>query len=185
MSIAMGGNSWRHDRRYEHLTGRYDIAEICRSPHSAGRPWIAHSTDEFSLEEAAVLFDRDAPGHVAAIRTAKAKYATYSHWLNGQFLADPAREQEFELYDYTGPDGRLELDNRAGVPSPLRDRMSAMLNRVITDELNQPLPPYLAKAHEEGVTDYYRSLNVADFVQKFGADAGSTPPQAFRDMIPW
>lgn len=184
VSIATGGDGWRADPRYEHLANRLGIAGICSNPSAPGRPFIVHSTDEYSIEEAAMLFDRNAPGHVAAVRTATAKYARYSHWVNGQFLADPVREQEFELYDYTTPDGHLELDNLAGAPSPLRNSMSALLQQAITTELQQPLPPYLRKAQEEGWMDYYRSLNVADLFQKFAADAGSTPPQAWLDMIP-
>ncbi|WP_433194738.1 hypothetical protein ACQP1G_39255 [Nocardia sp. CA-107356] len=26
--------------------------KICRNPYAPGRPWVAHATDEFSIEEA-------------------------------------------------------------------------------------------------------------------------------------
>ncbi|MCX4094350.1 sulfatase-like hydrolase/transferase [Nocardia sp. alder85J] len=155
LTIATGGNAWRADPGHEHLSARCDLTAICRDPGAAGRPFAVHATDEITLEEAALLFDRDAPGHVAAVRTAAAKYASYTHWRDGTTDADPGEPAEYELYDYTGDDRDLELQNRANADSALRSSMSGLLDHALRDELQAPLPPYLAPAREEGLADYH------------------------------
>ncbi|WP_019927254.1 sulfatase-like hydrolase/transferase [Nocardia sp. BMG111209] len=154
LTIATGGNDWRADPGYEHLADRCDLTALCRDPAAPGRPYVLHATDEITLEEAAVLFNGDAPGHVAVVRTADAKYASYTHWRDGTTDIDSAADAEFELYDYTSDDGALELRNRAGGDSPLRRTMADLLDHALRDELNKPLPPYLAPARDEGLADY-------------------------------
>jgi arylsulfatase A-like enzyme len=172
LTVATGGNAWRSDPGNEHLSGRCDLAAVCRDPGAAGRPWILHATDELSLEEAAILFDRDAPGHVAAVRTAQAKYASYTHWQDGTTDIDPQQPAEYELYDHTGDDRDLELRNLAGADSALRGSMTALLDHAMSTELHQPLPPYLAAARDEGLADY---RNRTSNLLAIGESAGHTP----------
>ncbi|MBU3062297.1 sulfatase-like hydrolase/transferase [Nocardia sp. NEAU-G5] len=167
LTIGTGGNAWRSDGRYAHLAGRHDIAAISRDPSAPGRPWIAYATDEHSLEEAAVNFNHDAPGHVTAVRTADAKFATYSHWYPGRPQIDTTQDQEYELYDYSTPAGRLELDNTAKGGGRLRESMSRLLNHVVTTELHQPLPRYLHAAQEQGWANYN-----AETAKPFGEQLG-------------
>ncbi|MFR9749491.1 sulfatase-like hydrolase/transferase [Nocardia sp. 004] len=171
LTIGTGGNGWRGDGRYEHLRGRYDLAELCRNSGAAGRPWVAHTTDEASIEEAAMLFNQNAPGHVAMVRTAEAKFTSYSHWVKNQIRIDAAQPQEFELYDYSTDGGRLELDNQNETGNPLRGTMEPLLDNVIRNEIQQPLPPYLKAAQEEGISDYFaaRSDLLAQ-AERFGQD---------------
>ena len=51
LTIAAGGNGWRSDPRYAHLAGRADIAAIAGNASAPGRPWVAHATDDVSVEE--------------------------------------------------------------------------------------------------------------------------------------
>ncbi|MEV6101395.1 sulfatase-like hydrolase/transferase [Nocardia sp. NPDC051981] len=157
LTIATGGADWRAVDRYEHLRGRLDLAALCRNASAAGRPWIAHTTDESTIEEAAILFDHNAPGHVAMVRTADAKFASYSKWLDGRIQIDASAEQEFELYDYSTENGHLELDNQAASGNPLRDTMAQLLAQAIDTEIQQPLPGYLKDAQEQGIDDYVQS----------------------------
>ncbi|MFE3259873.1 sulfatase-like hydrolase/transferase [Nocardia sp. NPDC059091] len=157
LTIATGGADWRAGDRYEHLRGRLDLAALCRNASAAGRPWIAHTTDESTIEEAAILFDHNAPGHVAMVRTADAKFASYSKWLDGRIQIDTSAEQEFELYDYSTENGRLEIDNQAASGNPLRDTMAQLLAQAIDTEIQQPLPGYLKDAQEQGIDDYVQS----------------------------
>ncbi|MFI1917995.1 sulfatase-like hydrolase/transferase [Nocardia sp. NPDC020380] len=157
LTIGTGGNDWRSVDRYQHLQGRLDMAALCRNATEPGRPFIAHSTDEATIEEAAILFDHNAPGHVAMVRTADAKFASYSTWVDGQIRIDGGAEQEFELYDYSTGNGRLELDNQAATGNPLRGSMEGLLNQAIQSELQQPLPGYLKDAQEQGYDDYFQS----------------------------
>ncbi|MGO4613890.1 sulfatase-like hydrolase/transferase [Nocardia sp. 2YAB30] len=153
LTIATGGSAWRGDARYTHLADRLDIAALCRDRGTPGRPWIVHATDEPTIEEAAVLFNQNAPAHVAAVRTADAKYVSYSHFVNGRIEIDPAQQQEYELYDYAASGGQLELDNQAARNGELSAHMEPLLQQAIV-ELNQPLPPYLRQAQEQGWADY-------------------------------
>ncbi|WP_405495402.1 sulfatase-like hydrolase/transferase [Nocardia sp. NBC_00511] len=153
LTIGTGGNGWRSDDRYAHLARRHDIAAVAADPGAAGRPWVLHTTDEHSIEEAAVRFNDDAPGHVIAVRTADAKFVRYSQWVQGSSDIDPAHAEEYELYDYSTDGGRLELDNSAAVGGALRDSMSRLHDEAVA-ELHEPLPSYLAQAQQDGWNDY-------------------------------
>ncbi|GAB2563092.1 sulfatase-like hydrolase/transferase [Nocardia heshunensis] len=157
LSIATGNSDWRGQDRYQHLQGRLDLTALCRNASAAGRPWIAHTTDESTIEEAAILFDHNAPGHVTMVRTADAKFASYSKWVDGRIQIDASAEQEFELYDYSTDSGRLELDNQAATGNPLRATMEPLLAQAIDTEIQQPLPAYLKDAQEQGIDDYLQS----------------------------
>ncbi|WP_405490173.1 sulfatase-like hydrolase/transferase [Nocardia sp. NBC_00511] len=157
LTIATGGTGWRSVDRYQHLQTRLDLTALCRNASAPGRPYIAHTTDEASIEEAALLFDSNAPAHVAMVRTADAKFATYSHWVDGRIQVDAAQEQEFELYDYSTDKGRLELDNQAASGNPLRSSMEQLLARAVDTEIQQPLPAYLKDAQDQGIDDYEQS----------------------------
>ena len=157
LTIATGSSSWRSDSRYSHLAARADIAEIAANPAAAGRPWVAHITDETTVEELSYTysFANEAPHHVAAVRTPSAKYAVYSPWKDGTIEADTS-DQEFELYDYSSNDGRLELANLAGRGSTLEAEMSALLqSRVFPDEVRASLPRHLRGAQKEGMEDFF------------------------------
>jgi arylsulfatase A-like enzyme len=175
LTIATGGNDWRSDGRYQHLQRRLDLSALCRNATAPGRPWIAHTTDESTIEEAAILFDHNAPGHVAMVRTAEAKFASYSHWVDGRIQVDSGQDQEFELYDYSTDQGRLELDNQAATGNPLRTTMEQLLDHAIRTELQQPLPDYLRQAQDQGIDDYVKSQRdlatkaerLADFLDDF------------------
>jgi hypothetical protein len=61
-----------------------------------------------------------------------------------------------ELYDYSTPAGRMELENVAG-NSALEAKLSAQLRRAISDELRAPLPKRLYAAHKRGIADYFKT----------------------------
>ncbi|MFJ4653624.1 sulfatase-like hydrolase/transferase [Nocardia sp. NPDC088792] len=167
LTIGSGGNAWRNDARYTHLAGRHDIAAISRDPGAPGRPWIIHTTDEHSIEEAAVRFNHDAPGHLVAIRTADAKFVRYSHWVQGSSQIDAAQDEEYELYDYSTRDGALELDNTAATGGALRDTMNRLHDHAVESELHEPLPGYLQQAQDEGWANYN-----AETAKPFGEQLG-------------
>ncbi|MGA8364410.1 MAG: sulfatase-like hydrolase/transferase [Solirubrobacteraceae bacterium] len=154
LTIASGSGEWRRKRRYSHLARRLDVADILANPAAPGRPYVLHATDETVTEFANEPYAADAPLHVVALRTAAAKYATYSNWTDEgiQQLADG---RERELYDYRTGDGRLELDNSAG-RNPLELSLHAMLQRAFAEELRRPLPAHLHTARERGFNDYFR-----------------------------
>jgi hypothetical protein len=156
LTLAHGSSAWRTDKRYSHLRSRGDIATIARQPRAKGRPWVAHVTDETTVEELSYThsFADRAPHHVAAVRTAEAKYAVYSAWREGTIDVDRT-DQDRELYDYATKAGRLELDNVAGTDSALESSMSRLLQAKVMPEIRAPLPRRLKAAQAEGLDNFY------------------------------
>ena len=113
---------------------------------------MLHATDEIVTEFATETYSADAPLHITALRTASAKYATYSNW-RPDTIEVLERHQEGELYDYRTPAGLLELDNTAG-RSPQEEVMRAKLERAIAAELREQLPPRLHAAQARGFHNY-------------------------------
>ncbi|HEY2282750.1 MAG TPA: sulfatase-like hydrolase/transferase [Solirubrobacteraceae bacterium] len=154
LTIASGSDEWRRERRYAHIARRLDMASILADPTASGRPYVMHATDETVTEFANEPYAADAPLHVVALRTAAAKYATYSNWPD-ESIDQLAEGQERELYDYRTAEGRLELDNSAGA-NPSEGSLQATLRRAFAQELRCPLPARLHAARERGFNDYFR-----------------------------
>ncbi|MCW3033024.1 MAG: sulfatase [Solirubrobacterales bacterium] len=156
LTIAHGSSTWRQLSTYAQIAKRADIASIAHNPTAKGRPWVAHVTDETTVEELSYTysFANQAPHHVAAVRTQSAKYAVYSPWKHGTIEVDPL-DQDFELYDYSTAGGRSELGNVAGSPSSLRTQMTALHSKAIANEVRAPLPSRLSAAQQEGFEDYF------------------------------
>ncbi len=159
LTIATGSNAWREDRHFEHLAGRADLAAILEDHRAPGRRYVLHATDEIVTEFAVEEYAANAPLHVIALRTANAKYATYSNWHPGS-IAPESHAEEYELYDYRARAGRLELDNLAG-RSPLEHKLRATFARALREELRGPLPRHLLPAHKYGFENYFLTATKA------------------------
>jgi hypothetical protein len=169
LTIGHGGNGWRSDSKFSYLSGRADLAAIAADAKSPGRRWVAHATDDMSVEEMEALLKQPAvqkimgagaptniptsgPSHIVAVRTADAKLGVYSHWKPGSMDADTARPVEYELYDYATTSGAQELDNQAG-RSAKQAAMQALLDHEVLPELRAPLPSFLDEAQEQGLAN--------------------------------
>jgi arylsulfatase A-like enzyme len=159
LTIASGSDAWRKDPHYAHLAKRADLAGILADPAAPGRPYVLHTTDEIVTEFAGELYAANAPLHVIALRTATAKYATYSNWVPGG-IAQELVGQERELYDYRSRAGRMELHNGAG-HSHLEHPLRRTLERATREELRDPLPHHLRRAHGLGFTNYFLTATKA------------------------
>ncbi len=155
LDIATGEAQWRKDSHYSHLASRHRIAPMIADPNAPGRDYVLHATDEIVTEFAFEPYASDAPLHVMALRTPRAKYATYSNFLPGS-LKDTPEGREVELYDYSTARGRMELENLAG-ESALEAAMAAKLRRAVREELRAPLPRRLYAPHKRGVADYFKT----------------------------
>ena len=153
LTIATGSNAWRSEPHYSHIAGRLDLAAILADPTAPGRPYVLHATDEIVTEYAIDLYAADAPLHIVAIRTDRAKYALYTNWAPERPEA-LTRGEEAELYDYSTHSGRLELHNSAG-RNPLEAAMRHQLERALAEELRGALPARLINARDEGFEDYF------------------------------
>jgi arylsulfatase A-like enzyme len=159
LDIATGSSTWRKERHYSHIAARHDVAAMLRNPSAPGRRYVLHATDETVTEFADEPYAADAPLHVVAMRTPQAKYATYSNF-DADSLKPLAAGQETELYDYSTPQGRMELSNQAG-NSRLEEKLSAQLQQAVRDELREPLPTRLYAAHKRGLADYFNTAQRA------------------------
>jgi arylsulfatase A-like enzyme len=155
LDIATGSAAWRSDSHYSHLAARHDLAAMLGDPAAPGRDYVLHATDETVTEFAIEPYAASAPLHVVALRTPRAKFATYSDFVPGAIEAVKAG-RETELYDYSTQQGRMELHNEAG-RSPLEAQLEAQLKRAIRDELREPLPTRLKGARKRGLSDYFRT----------------------------
>ena len=153
LTIATGSDAWRSEPHYSHIAGRADLAAILADPAVPGRPYVLHATDEIITEYAIDLYAANAPLHIVALRTERAKYALYTNWAPGRVEA-LARGEEAELYDYATHEGRLELHNSAG-RNRLEATMRALLERALAEELRGALPPRLISARDDGFRDYF------------------------------
>jgi arylsulfatase A-like enzyme len=159
LSIGSGSNAWRAQSRYAHLAGRADLAGILADPGAPGRPYVLHTTDEIVTEFASEPYAANAPLHVVALRTARAKYATYSNWSAGG-VEPMSEEQERELYDYRTQAGRMELYNGAG-HSRIEGALHRTYQRALREELHGPLPRQLREAHGLGFENYFLTAKKA------------------------
>ena len=159
LTIASGSSAWRKKKAYSHLARRLDLEPLLGDPSAPGREFVVHATDETVTEYAIERYAADAPLHVVAVRTAEAKYATYSNWTQDRITPIVAGH-EAELYDYRTQSGRLELHNSVG-ESSLDAAMHDHYRHAFKHELREPLPPHLQAAHRRGFVDYFSTARHA------------------------
>ncbi|WP_375488307.1 sulfatase-like hydrolase/transferase [uncultured Mycobacterium sp.] len=171
LTIGSGGNGWRAEPRYSYLACRADLSGIARSAVAQGRPWIAHVIDDMSVEQMTMLLKSpdilrtvfrttevqadiptSAPSHIISVRTPGAKLAVYSYWTPGGMDIDTSRQIDRELYDYSTPLGRQEVDNQAG-GNAKETALQALIDHEVMSEVHAPLPAFLDDAREQGLAD--------------------------------
>jgi arylsulfatase A-like enzyme len=176
LTLATGSDTWRGEKRYEHLAGRQDLAAICRHPTAPGRGWILHATDEDVTEFATEPYAADAPRHVVALRSRAGKLAVYSNW-RPETTEQEAAGQEYELYDYSEPAGRAETVNSAGSQSALEEELWGILERdALPRELERTLPSGLLEAQQRGLSDYAnveQTENIKVYVERREQNPGA------------
>jgi arylsulfatase A-like enzyme len=185
LTLATGSRAWRREERYRHLATRHDLAAICAHLSAPGRQWILHATDEDVTEFATEPYAASAPRHVVALRTQRGKLAVYSNWGAGPGPEFPAVEpagQEFELYDYSTPAGRLELLNSAGASGALEEELWVALEETaIPGELRAPLPSALRAAQRRGLVDYQTVEELQSYRAYVAHLGGSSEPSPTPD----
>jgi arylsulfatase A-like enzyme len=183
LSLATGSNAWRAERRYAHLARRQDLAAICARPGAPGRKWILHATDEDVTEFATEPYAADAPRHVVALRSQQGKLAVYSNWLPETTTLEPAG-QEFELYDYSEPAGRAELENSAGGAQALEEELwLALEEQALPDELHAALPSELQAAQQRGLANY-QSVELEQDLRAYAAHHSTAPTAPTAEAQP-
>ena len=130
----------------------------CWPTPAPGRDYVLHATDETVTEFALEPYAADAPLHVVALRTPKAKYATYSNCAPAASSCRTAG-REPELYDYSTPRRSLELDNEAGdsAQEPMLTRCSSGRSRRVA----RAFAVRLHRARRHGLRDYFKTASRA------------------------
>jgi arylsulfatase A-like enzyme len=169
LTIGFGGDGWRSESRYSYLADRANLSAIAGNASVPGRKWIAHVTDDMSVEELTTLESprlramfgiselpanilTSAPNHIVAVRTPDAKLARYSYWKSGGMDIDTSRPIEHELYDYSTSLGRQEIDNQAG-RNAKEAALQGLIDNEVLPEVQAPLPAFLNNAQEQGLAD--------------------------------
>lgn len=163
LTLGTGNDDWRGDSTYAQIAGRADIAAILGNVKAKGRPYIAHATDEPGTSPKLPTTQQldPAANHITAVRTARGKLARYAYWKDGTLDIDESKPIEYEAYDYSTRNGRLELDNvyapkgtTAGEKALVK-QLSALLDQAMADEIEQPLPPALQPVHTAALADWF------------------------------
>ena len=127
------------DRRHV----RSEMAALLTSPHMRA---------VFGIAELPTNIPTSAPNHIVAVRTRDAKLAVYSYWKSGGMDIDTFRPIERELYDYSTPLGRQEVDNQAR-SSGMEAALQALIDHEVLPEVQASLPAFLNDAQEQGLAE--------------------------------
>lgn len=124
---------------------RLDLIPMLKSPDAPGRPYVLYATDEIVPN----FFNPSrAPTHVLGVRTDDTKLGFYYDWfpLTSKIIPVPDVVRDLEFYDLSTPEGALEIDNTAASDPRAKAEYQKLINSIIPDELQEPLPGVLGVA---------------------------------------
>jgi arylsulfatase A-like enzyme len=124
---------------------RLDVIPMLQSADAPGRPFVLYATDEIVPN---FYNPSRAPTHVLGVRTEDTKLGFYDDWFPGtsKIIPVPDVERDLEFYDLSTPEGALEIDNTAASDPRAKDEYQKLINYIIPNELQQPLPGVLGIA---------------------------------------
>jgi len=116
--------------------GRHDMIPMLKSAGAPGRPYVLYATGEI----AGNIYNFDnSPTNILGLRTEDTKLGVYTKWVPLTSRIIPS-SIELEFYDYSTKDGILELDNTADTDPRAKAMEANLLNNLLPNELQQPLP---------------------------------------------
>jgi uncharacterized sulfatase len=124
---------------------RHDMISMLKSASAPGRDYVLYATDEILPD----YFNFNAaPTHILGLRTQNTKLGVYARWipLTSRIVNSSIH---VEFYDYSTSRGKLELDNTAGTDSRVPGMVQDLLNDIVPNQLQQPLPGRL-RLQQEG-----------------------------------
>jgi arylsulfatase A-like enzyme len=124
---------------------RLDVIPMLQSADAPGRPFVLYATDEIVPN---FYNPSRAPTHVLGVRTEDTKLGFYDDWFPGtsKIIPVPDVERDLEFYDLSTPEGALEIDNTAASDPRAKDEYQKLINYIIPNELQEPLPGVLGIA---------------------------------------
>ena len=149
MLVSIGNGGTRDWMMKDHLAqiygDRHDMIAMLKSADAPGRDYVLYATDE-------ILPDyynfNAAPTHILGVRTQDTKLGLYARWtpLTSRIVNSSIH---LEFYDYSTSRGKLELDSTADTDSRVAGMVQSLLNDIIPNQLQQPLPGRL-RLQQEG-----------------------------------
>ncbi|MDO8210644.1 sulfatase-like hydrolase/transferase [Conexibacter sp. CPCC 206217] len=163
LTLGTGNDNWRGNSAYAQIAGRADVASMLTNPSARGRAYIAHATDEPGTSSRIPTSQqlRPAPNHITAVRTEHGKFARYAFWKDGTLELDESKPIQYEAYNYASRSGRMELDNiydkrgSSRADKALVRRLDRLLDKAMTDEIQQTLPVPLQPIQQQAFTDWF------------------------------
>lgn len=158
VSLGHGSTDWMTAGRWSQIYGtRAKLFDILGDRAAPGRTYALHTNDEVIPKSMNYL---KAPEHVIGVIDGSGKLGTYALWKEG--TSTPERlGLETEYYDYTAPDGELELNNTPDIPAALELRR-VLFDQLIGTELQAPLPEEYATAQANALAAYWRYVKLAN-----------------------
>lgn len=166
VSIARDGTEWMKEEPYKALYGtRARLLDILRDPGAPGRKYALYTTDEAFPASYNYL---NAPFHAIGVVTEQGKLGTYAFWDPSTNGGQPLKAGlEVEYYDYTAPDGKLEMTSTADSPAA-QELLHMLMTTLLPDELQAPLPEQYQTAQQNALDAYWRYVKGTDAVSMIG-----------------
>ena len=140
----LGSRSWMTGNLATIYGGRHDMIPMLKSASAPGRPYVLYATDEIAGN---IYNFNDSPTNILGLRTEDTKLGVYAKWVPlTSNIIQPSIELEF--YDYSTMGGMLELDNTASTDPRAESMEANLLNNLLPNELQQPLPGALGVAQQ-------------------------------------
>jgi arylsulfatase A-like enzyme len=132
----LGSRSWMTGNLATIYGGRHDMIPMLKSASAPGRPYVLYATDEIAGN---IYNFNNSPTNILGLRTEGTKLGVYAKWvpLTSNIIQSSI---ELEFYDYSTMGGMLELDNTAATDSRAKAMEANLLNNLLPNELQQPLP---------------------------------------------
>ena len=141
MFVSLGNNGsqdWLKGDIHKLYGKRLDLMPLLKSVEAKGREYLLLVIDE--LIPGFMNFD-NSPMHVIGLLNEHGKLGTYSHWKpkTDEIISSSEGGFEVEYYDYSLPDGELELNNTPNLERvpPLTEEL---LNEIVPNELRAEMP---------------------------------------------
>jgi arylsulfatase A-like enzyme len=166
----LGSTDWMSSDDLSAIYGqRHDMVSMLKSKDAPGRPYVLLATDEIVPN---VYNFNSAPTHVLGFRTDEYKFGISAPWV--PLTSDiNLLQKQLEFYDYSTTSGQMELDNTLMDPR-VQPTLTSLVNNIIPNELQQPLPPSLRLQQLESKAAHlvYRAILENLDPQTLGANGG-------------
>jgi arylsulfatase A-like enzyme len=124
---------------------RHDMVSMLKSAEAPGRPYVLYAIDEIAP---GYYNYNGAPTHIVGLRMEDTKLGAYADWYTATTKIRPD-SAALEFYDYSTPEGKLELMNTAGSDTRASSMFQTLLNDLIPNELQALLPGALRLQQEK------------------------------------